>query len=150
MSEQTITEDQFKFHLEEYRVLRAEIAFHIKVMYDTFIWATLASGAIAAWLLTNSTTISQLGVFHARAAWCIPLFVSVVACLGFYHYYSIIMNTAQYVGRLERSLGSAELGWENDQRANELHSNARVSIVRFALGWAIIILADLALALFVH
>lgn len=101
MTDGGMTEDQFTFHLEEYRSMRTEQMFHIKILYDMFLWATLASGAIAAWLLTNSGTIGQLGAFHARAAWFIPLFVAALACMGFFHYVAVIMNTGAYLGRLE-------------------------------------------------
>jgi hypothetical protein len=138
-----MTENELKFHLEEYKLLRSEIAFTTKLLYDTFFWATLASGLIAAWLLTNSDHTVLLPGYARRVAFFIPLCVSALACGGFYHYHSVILNVARYLRRLEAKVAEPSLGWEAAQRSDESASIAHISKVRFGMGWSALIGADL-------
>ncbi|HVX80409.1 MAG: hypothetical protein ACTHOR_05840 [Devosia sp.] len=144
-----MTENELKFHLEEYKLLRGEIAFTTKLLYDTFFWATLASGLIAAWLLTNSERTGQLPSYAARVAFFIPFCVSILACGGFYHFHSVILNVARYLRRLEAKVAEPSLGWEAAQRADESASIARISKVRFGFGWTALIGADFLFGLLV-
>lgn len=145
-----MTEQELRFHLEEYKVGRAEIAATIKLVFEVFFGAALASAAIAAWLLTNADKISQISPLAQRIAWFIPFAVAVVGCIGFYHLDSIIVRIAGYMRKLEAAMGQPGLGWETTQEANATESAQRQARLLFSLGWVVILAADLALALFVR
>ena len=144
-----MTDEQLRFHLEEYKVARAEIAAMIKLLYETFFGAALASGGIAAWLLTNADKVAQVSALTQRAAWFIPFGVALIGCLGFYHFDSIITRVAQYVKKLEGALAAEGLGWERAQDSDFVRSTGQLSRWRFGVGWGVILLADLGLAIFV-
>lgn len=145
-----VTEDQLRFHLEEYKATRAEIAATIKTLYETFFGGALASGAIAAWLFTNYDKVGQFSTVAQHGAWFIPFGVALIACLGFYHFNSIIMRVAAYNKKLEGALAAEGLGWERYQASDYPNSTANMSRLRFGAGWAVILAADLALAIFVR
>lgn len=143
-----MTEYEHRFHLEEYKVGRAEIAANIKLVFEVFFGAALASAAISAWLLTNADKISQISPIAQRIAWFIPFGVALVGCIGFYHLDSVIGRVAGYMRKLEAVLGRADLGWESVQAAAST-SAFRQARLLFSLGWAVILVADLAIALLV-
>ena len=145
-----MTEDQQRFHLEEYRVARAEIAATVKLIYDVFFGAALASGAISAWLLTNADKVAMLSSVAQHAAWYIPFGVALIASLGFYHFDSIVIKLATYAKKLEGELGAEGLGWEHFQARDYSHSTVWTSRLRFGAGWALVLIADLILAIFAH
>jgi hypothetical protein len=146
---EAMSEDQLKYHLEEYKSLRAEIAFTSKLLYDSFMWTVIASGAIAAWLLTHQTEINRLTPWVGRAVMFVPLAVSAMAALGFYHLDALIICVGRYLQRLEEKVALPGFGWEHSQRSNESISIARRSRVTFGIGWTFLNLMNLGLAILV-
>lgn len=144
-----VTEEQLRFHLEEYKSIRSEIAYTLKLIYDFFIWGTLASGAIAAWLLTNAEQIEALGDVHRRIAWFIPLFVAGLACAGFYHFTQVIRILGDYSKKLEDLLSVPGFGWEAFGQSNPKTHIWAMSRFKYGIAWSVILLGDLALAMFV-
>ncbi|MDB5562524.1 MAG: hypothetical protein JWN11_1942 [Hyphomicrobiales bacterium] len=144
-----MNENEFRDHLEEYTSLRTEIAATTKLLYDTFTWAALASGGITAWLLSNDTQVQKLGTVPSTVAGFIPFVLSLLACLGFYHFSAAILSVARYMRKLEDFVAAPGLGWERAQRAVESESIARLTRIRFGAGWAILISANLLAAILV-
>ncbi len=145
-----MTKDQLAYHLDEYRALRQEVAFHQRMVYGAFGWAVIASGVITTWLVANAESIQAIGGFPARVVWFVPGMVCVFAWLGFYHFHTVLMLTGGYLKRLEEALAAEGLGWE--QYLAELRSGAigNQTIIRFAVGWAALILSNFVLAIFMQ
>lgn len=144
-----MTENELRFHLEEYRLLKGEHLMNIRFIYDTLIWSVLASGAISAWLLTNTDKLTHLSPFHARAAWFIPFVLALIGFFASRHFVSLVLHTAGYLRRLETACAMEGMGWETSERRNERSSIAFNAGWRMAIVWAVLIIADLALAVFV-
>jgi hypothetical protein len=144
-----MNENELRYHLEEYKSLRAEIAAPTRLLYDTFIWAALASGAITAWLLSNDTQVEKLGTVPSTVAGFIPFVLSLLACLGFYHFNTVILSVARYLRKLEDFVAAPDLGWERAQRSVEAASIAHMTQVRFGAAWAILISSNLLAAILV-
>ena len=145
-----MTDEQLRFHLEEYRILKGELAFHVKFRLDMFVWSVVASGAIAAWLVANGQSISNLNPIGARAAWFIPALIAIAGCAGYFLWFEVIRQTAGYVRRLEAAIAAPQLGWEAAQADAGRNSIGRLNLRRFGWAWTALILTDLLFAAFVR
>jgi hypothetical protein len=107
-----LTPQQLQYHLEEYKALRAEVLAHEKSSVDVYLYAVVASGGIAAWLLTHRTELLLYGVYAVKGAAVIPFFVAVMAFSWSRVFNSIIGNVARYGREVEQRLAAPGLGWE--------------------------------------
>jgi hypothetical protein len=144
-----LTEAERAFHLEEYKGLRAEIAYEKKVFIDFFVYAVVASAAVSTWLFTHKAELGPYGAIVSRAAAAIPLAATLLA---FYIAWSTSRNLIGALGRycalLERRIAASGLGWETFLRQPSERVVATVPR-RMLTGWASLIAADLVVLILV-
>jgi hypothetical protein len=150
VTSEPLTPSQVTFHIEEYKALRAEIMAQGKSTLDVYLYAVLASGGIAAWLLTHRAEILVYGDLAPKVAGLIPL---VLVALGFYWsriFSGIIVTIGRYMRQLEDRLATSGLGWETflatspDERTLGLEVPRRMRTAWIALAVANLSLAVLA------
>jgi hypothetical protein len=140
----TPTETQLRFHLEEYKAMRSEIAGFTKLGFDFYIYALIANGGIAAWLLTNKAQILAYGSFAMKIAAVIPLLVTGLAWHRSTMFAIIVRSIGRYLHKIEAQIAMAGMGWETfliDPAERRLGSSLPG---REAIGWALLAIADFA------
>ena len=145
-----MTQDEFTFHIEEYRLVKSEVSDTVKLLHGTFTWATIVSGGIWTWLLANVDQIAQRGPVASQVAWFIPLAVSVFACVGFFHFHSVIVTASVYMRQLESRLAADGLGWEAYLGSSLRRNLGFRTLVRFGVAWLALVGGNLYLAILVR
>jgi hypothetical protein len=141
-----MTENELRFHLEEYKIVRSDLMYHVKLINDFIIYAAVASAVLAAWLLTHRSDIANFGLAGKGAAF-LPFIVTLLGLFGFLHFNSVIVTLDKYTEKLERSMAAPGLGWqtfvESDRRPIPFRR-----VARYATGWAILLVLTLTLGIF--
>ena len=102
-----LSTDELEFHLEEYKILKAEIAELFKQVGDHASLALSVGGALAAWLVANSAAVRG-----SPLVWFLPVLTSSVLGLLALSKFLRMMTKGRYLRKLEDALGSSEFGWE--------------------------------------
>ena len=142
-----MTEEQLRFHIEEYKALRAEIAAYVKYSFDFFLYAAIASGAIAAWLLTHGAELAGLSPGVARGAAFIPFMISLIAYLFTRHLIFIVDRTAMYCSKFEAAAAIPGLGWETHLRSGSAPVPLVIALTHH-MSWVVLIGANFFFALY--
>lgn len=134
------------FHLAEFTALKTEVGENVRFVWRNMQYAVALSSGIAAWLLSPNH-VSPIGSAAAefRAAWWLPLVVSLVLGLMAMATYIRIGAIAQYLVKLETGFRFQGLGWE---RAFRRRIRSIGAIYFFT--WLLLIAGDLYLVLFLR
>jgi hypothetical protein len=99
---------EFEFHIEEYRTLRAEISELLNESRAIERYVLLGSGAVWAWLVTKNNSNLPL------LSWWIPLFFSFFGAFRSYALWRAISRAGEYIRILEEILLKTDKvkGWE--------------------------------------
>ncbi len=98
---------ELEFHLEEYKILKAEIAELFKQVGDHASLALSVGGALAAWLVANRAAVNGSPV-----VWFLPALTSAVLGMLAFSKFQRMMTKGRYLRKLEDALGSSVFGWE--------------------------------------
>ena len=102
-----IQKEAREFHLEEYRLLKSEVAEVKRQAENMFKYSVVIAASIVAWLSTN-----KVDVGYSTFAWWVPTITTVGCGLLGFMYYMRVQTFGEYLRKLESRLGDNELGWE--------------------------------------
>jgi hypothetical protein len=86
--------------VDEYKTVHDEIAMCQKEMHRTWLWATIAAGAIYTWLASHGSEINNLG-FLRWPIWFVPPVLLSFCALRYLIFNQRITWLAQYLVRIE-------------------------------------------------
>ena len=86
--------------VDEYKAVHDEIAMCQKEMHQTWLWATIAAGAIYTWLASHGSEINNLG-FLRWLIWFVPPVLLFFCALRYAIFNQRITWLAQYLCRIE-------------------------------------------------
>ena len=143
------TEAALRYHLEEYKAMRSEIATFGKQQFDLYIYALIANGGIATWLLTNKAEVLAYGPFAVKVAGLILLLVTGLAWYRSTMFATVVRSIGRYVRKLEANIAMPGMGWESFHAGPEERRLGARLPMREALGWALLAVADIAFVILV-
>jgi hypothetical protein len=129
------TEDQFKQHVEQYKMLREEIFFHLKETRKLEIYAITGISILYAWLITHDTTSIKF---------FIGFFIPILGGIRSWVSLTRIKEIAGYLRKLEQAFFTENdypKGWEIyfDSLPQE-----RTSMTEIAYGfWVVLLLVTI-------
>lgn len=130
-----------QFHLEEFKLLRTEVLETIKEIPSIERLSLLMTGAIWAWIFTNTEHIDKsMSVYFAF----IPFVISTLFLLRVSALKAKIKTLGGYLKKLESEYGKENLGWEAylESRGSEIFSRFTVVF------WGIQITGNFMLGIF--
>ena len=86
-------------HLDEYKALREEITMCQHEMHRTWLWATIAAGAIYTWLPSHRSDINS--IHCSWLVWFIPPFLLFFCALRYRNFWLRIRSLADYQYKIE-------------------------------------------------
>jgi len=89
--------------VDEYKTVHDEIAMCQKEMHQTWLWATIAAGAIYTWLASHGSEINNLGSLH-WFIWFVPPVLLFFCALRYLIFNQRITWLAQYLFRIETAV----------------------------------------------
>src|SRR6185369_1641845 len=111
---------EHNFHLEEYKQLRTEVTGLLSRIELLFRYSLLVSATVFAWLLSNSMGVTEeldscikLPKVFLAFGWLIPPAFVLCAGLMAATTNTRVIETGEYLRRLEVALGYRALGWES-------------------------------------
>lgn len=103
-----MTNEEFQFHMEQYKLVRQELSERQKERQVMELYALGAIGAIYAWFGSQASG-SPLSQYAAAALVSIPVLV----CINALNTRAGIMRLASYCRLIEEKMGGSDLpGWE--------------------------------------
>jgi hypothetical protein len=136
----------FGYHQAEFVVLKTEVADTLKTMSSNFQYAILASAGVFTWFasadhITGHEPLFRLNYDLVQYAVWLPYLVSVFFFTLSMGLYTRLSEIRQYLGRLERALGTEGLGYE------AAFSNRPVTLaVVWGWAWIVLIVGNFELA----
>jgi hypothetical protein len=88
--------------VDEYKTVHDEIAMCQKEMHQTWLWATIAAGAIYTWLASHGSEINNLGSLH-WFIWFVPPVLLFFCALRYWIFNKRITWLARYLCRIEKA-----------------------------------------------
>lgn len=130
-------------HLEQYKMLRAEIMQSIRVLDTVQYAAALGTAGIYTWLIVNKAQVTL------ELMWFIPFGLLLFCAAKSWDLNNRIWQVAKYLERLEDAAFGDDPqipGWERYKRNNKLTLYDRVLFAATALAWLIALIGSFALS----
>ena len=88
-------------HLDEYKMLRDEIARYQQEIHRTWLWAIITAGAIYTWLVIHRALINDLPKSSSFLLFFLPTFFLFVCGLRYYSFTIRINTITNYLLKVE-------------------------------------------------
>jgi hypothetical protein len=102
------TENQQPSHLDEYKALHDEITMCQHEMHRTWLWASIAAGAVYTWLPSHRSDINS--IHSSWLVWYIPPFLLIFCFIRYIVFWFRIRSLADYQCRIEKHAFREEKG----------------------------------------
>ena len=139
-----MNDQQFQFHLEEYKSLKTEIEYRVKGTDRIEYVLVAAMIATYAWLVSNGSDLK-----NNQWIWWVPVAIPIIGALRQAALLRRIVHLSEYIRTLEQVLCSKNppTGWETfllGKRRKELSARL-ISITGFVL-WGALVMFSLIIA----
>jgi hypothetical protein len=146
-----MNDNEFQFHMEEFRALQSERNSVLNRGWNLLQYAFIFSFAFYGWILAtgDGDSDSRMHSFSDGqwnvVVW-IPFVTSVVSLIFSYGLYKRIVQISNYIIRLEELLAAHNLGWERRVREENLAVGASVlgkrtapTTIYIGISWLVLI-----------